>query len=208
MAQKRTDLEDFELPLDDGSEPEGGAYEASGEESSPRTRVSRKKQGVFVPLTSTGELDSARIRNPEKLEQARAALAGGSFGDGKPRKEPVDRDMVPPLLDGYAMLVAQLARLLKFPPEARALIRFDNEQKVKLTEPIGKLLDEVLPRIITENQVYATAFLALGLETKNILQRAIVQHAMSNPEVMERIRAAGLVTSQGADNGQTQGVHV
>ena len=164
---------DFQMP-DDSGQVESPETVSTSEYGSTK----RKRKGAFVPLTEDGQLDAARVKNPEVIEEIRAALAVAPAESAE--KQHIDRALVGPLIDAYTVLIKQGSRLLKFPMEARELIAFDSEQRDAMTEPIGALLDKYAPALLSKNQELAAFLLVMGAQTQRSLMRAMVLYSATH----------------------------
>lgn len=169
---------------DDVSQEVSLASEANEDQGS---KPKRARMGVYVPFNEDGTLDTARVKQPELLDKARSAL-GTSTSTTSNSAAPamrVDRDLVPVLVDGYAMLLQQATRFMKWPSDARKHIAFTVDAKERLKEPVGKVLDKYAPALLSKNQELAACLLMVGLETKKVLENAMAFYVMEHPELLQ-----------------------
>ncbi len=176
MASRRENT-DFNLPLGEGEEPSSSESTEFEQASKPR----KKRLGVYVPLTADGELDTARVKDQTQLEQARIALGSDTAPNYAQPSQQIDRSLVPLLIEAYTVILRQGSRLLKFPDEARARVRFEPDQVERMTEPIGRMLDKFCPALLAKNQEVAAFAAVMIMESQRSLMRAVVEQHMSAP---------------------------
>jgi hypothetical protein len=197
MATRREDIA-FSMPDESGNieSPESSnpnEYAVSGEPQG-KGRGKGKRKGAFVPLTDDGQLDAARVKDPETLEQIRAALALTPASGVA--KEKIDRSLVPLLIEAYTVILRQGSRLLKFPDEVRERVRFDNKQVENMTEPIGRMLDKFAPALLAQNQEIAAFVAVMVMESQKSLVRAVVEHGALAAQAQTAQPTNGKVSTQ------------
>jgi hypothetical protein len=112
----------------------------------------KPRLGVYVPLKEDGSVDMDRAKDPQALQQAKAALsATGGVQEGK---KPVSSGVVSMLIGYYPQLSSRAACVLAKrkrpdlaiePSAALSYFRFDKDQQKELTEKAMAYLNTSAP---------------------------------------------------------------
>lgn len=137
----------------------------------------------------TGESRKAfeeMFRDPEFLKQF--GLTG---------KENFDPEQMKAIYDGMSMIYQTVANfLLRWPPQALALLAYSEDQKKMLAGPTAKLADRFAPKLLRDNQELIIFFSIFGAVTqKNFI--AAMKEVQKVEEQKKRIAPPGPVRVPG-----------
>src|SRR5712691_4939291 len=143
--------------------------------ATPRKRVVR---GISIPLTESGQLDTDRVRDPQLIERARAAL-GVVDPATLPPPEPVkiNTEFIKP---AYSLLEVAIRfigkKALHWPDLLAEKMHFSEEKKDKLVEPTAAVMARFAPPWLVNNQDIAALGACLADAVDDMVQRAVKEY--------------------------------
>jgi hypothetical protein len=159
----------------------------------------RRGRSIYIPLDESGNLDASRIKDPTKIEAARAALVASAPPPPEPVETPkLPRKIVPHLYDVLSTLIGVGVKLAKWPrvmnTEQRnyfvSQLKYSEAFKQEATEPTANILDKYVGKSrvalwLVENQDVAILIKLLATETQNMFMRAAVAFNVEQARLAE-----------------------
>lgn len=160
--------------LDDSvSAPAPG--QAAAPATTPRKRI---RTTIAVPITEAGLLDTDRIRDPQAIERARAALGVVDPATLPPPEPPkINKEFIKPAYSLLEVAIRFVGRkALKWPDELAVKMRFSEEKKEALVEPTATVLARYAPAWLVQNQDIAALGACLADAVDDMVNRAINEY--------------------------------
>jgi hypothetical protein len=161
-------------------------FDLQSPDDKPRAR------GVYIPLTADGQVDEARIKHPEKFEEARRALGmmPGEFVSAQPYLKPSSIDVDPNFVRGiYRAVEVSLqwigSSFLKWPHDLAAQMRYTEEQKDRLVPPTKAVIEKLAPAWLVKHQEIATLAVIFAAETQSMVENALRGYVALHPELVK-----------------------
>jgi hypothetical protein len=151
---------------------------APGQAAAPAAPKKRIRTTIAVPITEAGQLDMDRIRDPQAIERARAALGVVDPATIPPKEPPkINREFIKP---AYSLLEVAIRfvgkKALKWPDALAVKMRFSEEKKDALVEPTAAVLARYAPAWLVANQDIAALGACLADAVDDMINRAITEY--------------------------------
>jgi hypothetical protein len=177
MSPSRNPESAFSLDGETSAPAPGVGPTAPAAQSATATRRPVKR-GFFVPITTTGQLDIDRVRDPEGLERARAALGVVDPATIPPPEKPkINKEFI---LPAYSLLEVGIRfvgrKALHWPDALAEKMAFSPEKKQALVEPTATVLSRYAPAWLVANQDIAALGAALADAVDDMIQRGVKEY--------------------------------